>query len=286
MIYTTRRARIEAEQAEKLALRSRRNKKFSMGLAGLATAASASVFGLAPANAALDDAPAPASSTSSTASTSGSTYTVQSGDTLSKIAAAQGTSLDALMSANNLSASSIIYPGDVLQLSGDGAASTDSTADADAGVGPNSGGSASDVQPASHIQTASVTATGSKAAAIDKAVSIVNSGASYQYGANGPSAYDCSAFTKAAFAAAGIDLPRVSSAQFSAASSHDSLSNVQAGDLVFWSSNGSASGIYHVAMYVGDGKIAQARNPQAGISIDSLDHYKQYNAPMDTVARY
>lgn len=290
MIYTTRRARIEAERAEKLALRSRRNKKFSMGLAGLATAASASVFGLAPANAALDDAPAPASSTSSTTSNSAGTYTVQSGDTLSKIAAAQGVSLDTLMSANNLSTTSVIYPGDVLQLSGDSSASANTdgsaTASADAEVGPNSGGGESDVQPASHVQTASVTGTGSKAAAIDQAVSIVNSGASYQYGANGPSAYDCSAFTKAAFAAAGIDLPRVSSAQFSAASSHDSLSNVQAGDLVFWSSNGSASGIYHVAVYVGDGKIAQARNPQAGISIDSLDHYKQYNAPMDTVARY
>src|SRR5690625_6302567 len=80
MTYTTRRARIEAEKAEALALRSRRNKKFSMGLAGLATAASATVFGVAPANAALEDTPAQASSTSSTSSTSSSTagtYTVQ-----------------------------------------------------------------------------------------------------------------------------------------------------------------------------------------------------------------
>lgn len=288
MIYTTRRARIEAERAEKLALRSRRNKKFSMGLAGLATAASASVFGMAPANAALDDAPAPASSTSSTTSNSAGTYTVQSGDTLSKIAAAQGVSLDTLMSANNLSATSVIYPGDVLQLSGDGSASASdsATASTDAEVGPDSNGSDSDVQPASHVQTASVTGTGSKAAAIDKAVEIVNSGASYRLGANGPSQYDCSSLTQTAFASAGIDIPRVSADQFSQASAHDSIDNVQAGDLIFWSSNGSASGIYHVAIYVGDGKIAQARNPQAGISIDSLDHYQQYNAPMNTVARY
>src|SRR5690625_7849992 len=109
MIYTTRRARIEAERAEKLALRSRRNKKFSMGLAGWATAASASVFGLAPANAALDDAPAPASSTSSTTSDSAGTYTVQSGDTLSKIAAAQGGSLDDAVSAGNRSTPSAVH---------------------------------------------------------------------------------------------------------------------------------------------------------------------------------
>ena len=115
MTYTTRRARIEAEKAEALALRSRRNKKFSMGLAGLATAASATVFGMAPANAALEDTPAQASSTSSTSSSSAGTYTVQAGDTLSSIANSQGVSVDELLSANDLSASSTIYPGDVLQ---------------------------------------------------------------------------------------------------------------------------------------------------------------------------
>src|SRR5699024_1398822 len=60
MTFTTRRARIEAEKAEQLALRSRRNKKFSMSVAGLATAASASFIGMAPANAAMDDVAAPA----------------------------------------------------------------------------------------------------------------------------------------------------------------------------------------------------------------------------------
>src|SRR5699024_11362174 len=103
MTYTTRRARIEAEKAEQLALRARRNKKFSLGVAGLATAASASLFGMAPANAALDDAPAPAAASSSSASTSSSsagTYTVQAGDTLAKIASSQGVSVDSLLSAN------------------------------------------------------------------------------------------------------------------------------------------------------------------------------------------
>src|SRR5699024_4985285 len=95
-----------------------------------------------------------------------------------------------------------------------------------------------------------------------------------------------SSLTQTAFASAGIDLPRVSADQYAQAPSHDSLSNVQPGDLIFWSSNGSSSGIYHVAVYIGDGQIAQARNPQAGISIDSLDQYKQYNPPMNSVARY
>src|SRR5699024_10337723 len=217
MTYTTRRARIEAEKAEALALRSRRNKKFSMGLAGLATAASATVFGVAPANAALEDTPAQATSTTSTSSTSsstGGTYTVQSGDTLNSIASSQGVSLDELLSANDLSASSTIYPGDVLQLSGDGdsseaasqetavgpdAGTTEDTEDTVAETSGNSSGGDSKIQTASaysNTPTGEVAASGAKAAAIDKAVDIINSGATYRLGANGPSQYDCSSLTQ------------------------------------------------------------------------------------------
>ena len=109
MTFTTRRERIEAEKAAKLALRSQRSKRFSLGVAGLATAASASLFGMAPANAAIEDVPAPAASSSSTNQSAG-TYTVKSGDTLSSIANSQGVSLSALMSDNNVSGSTIIYP--------------------------------------------------------------------------------------------------------------------------------------------------------------------------------
>lgn len=284
MSYPTRRARIEAEKAEQLALRSKRGKKFSLGVASLATAASATFFGMAPANAALDDVPAPSSSQADTASQSSSsagTYTVQSGDTLSAIASSQGVSLNALMNANGLSASSIIYPGDVLKLSG---SSSSSSSSSNSSQGSSSSAESAQFASASTVSTAS--ASGPKAAAIDKAIDIVNSGASYVYGGNGPSAYDCSGFTKAAFAAAGIELPRTSSAQYSGAKSYVSLDNLQAGDLVFWSNNGSASGIYHVAVYVGDGKIAQARNPQAGITVNSLSEYTKYNPPLNTAARY
>lgn len=278
MSYTTRRARIEAEQAELIALRSRRNKKFSMGVAGLATAASASIFGMAPANAAIEDPPAQASS--STTSTSAGTYTVQAGDTLSSIANSQGVALNDLMNANGFSASSIIYPGDELQLSGEGSSDTATETAASSTQTADSSGASS------NIQTASATTSGGNSAAANAAVDLVNSGVTYQYGANGPSAYDCSSLTQTAFAEAGIDLPRTSGAQFSQANQHVSLDNLQAGDLVFWSNNGSASGIYHVAVYVGDGQIAQARNPQSGVSIDSLDAYSQHSPPLNTAARY
>ena len=281
MTYPTRRARIEAEQADKLALRSQRSKRFTLGMAGVATAASASMFGLVPANAAIDDGPAPVSSSTNQAAGS---YTVKSGDTLAAIASTQGVSLNQLMNANNVSASTIIYPGDVLALPGSGSSSAQ-PASQSGSAAATAQSSSSSAQPAS-VQTASTTATGSKAAAVNKAVDIVNSGASYVYGGNGPSSYDCSGMTKAAFAAAGIDIPRTSAAQFSGAKSHVSLSNLQAGDLVFWSNNGSASGIYHVAVYIGDGQIAQARNPSSGITVNSLSEYSKYNAPLNTAARY
>ena len=281
MTFTTRRERIEAEKAAKLALRSQRSKRFSLGVAGLATAASASLFGMAPANAAIEDAPAPAASSSSTNQSAG-TYTVKSGDTLSSIASSQGVSLSALMSDNNVSGSTIIYPGDTLTIPGGGSGSASTTEATSNGAAPSQGDRTS-AQLATY-STASVSSSNSTAAS--KALEIVNSGASYKWGGNGPSAYDCSGLTKAALAAEGKDIPRNSAAQYSGAKSHVSLSNLQAGDLVFWSNNGSASGIYHVTVYVGDGKIAQARNPQSGLSVNSLSEYSKYNPPLNTAARY
>ncbi|MGO1183248.1 MAG: C40 family peptidase [Micrococcaceae bacterium] len=315
MSYLTRRARIEAERIEATQqarqLRHGRAKSLTFGLAGVAAVASVSVAGITPASASLDDTTAPATeqtssttaeTTTETASTGGS-YTVRSGDTLSAIASAQGVSLNELMTANGLDASSVIYPGDTLQLSGsageaaESAATTEtaaSTETAAATATAESTTQTASTDPASTesalmtMQTASTTssASGWQATAAAQAISIANSGASYSYGGNGPTSYDCSGFTSAAFAAAGIDLPRTSGAQYSGASQHVSLDNLQVGDLVFWSSNGSASGIYHVAVYVGDGQIAQARNPQAGISVDSLAHYQQYNPPFTPAARF
>jgi cell wall-associated NlpC family hydrolase len=43
---------------------------------------------------------------------------------------------------------------------------------------------------------------------------------------------------------------------------HPSINNLMPGDFVFWSDNGSVSGIGHVAMYIGNGNVIQA--PQSG----------------------
>ncbi|WP_271395771.1 C40 family peptidase [Neomicrococcus lactis] len=114
--------------------------------------------------------------------------------------------------------------------------------------------------------------TGSKEAAIAWAIATANNNSiGYSYGANGPNYYDCSSFAKTAFALSGVTLPRTSSSQYFNAPTKVPLSQLRRGDLVFWSSNGGAS-MYHVAIYLGDGMIVHARNPQMGISVTPLNY--------------
>jgi cell wall-associated NlpC family hydrolase len=89
-------------------------------------------------------------------------------------------------------------------------------------------------------------------------------GDSYVWGASGPSAFDCSGLTMAAWGSAGVSLPHSSSAQY-ASGRHISESELQPGDLVFY-----YSPISHVGMYIGGGKIVNALNPGAGVVISGL----------------
>ena len=89
-------------------------------------------------------------------------------------------------------------------------------------------------------------------------------GNAYVYGAAGPSAFDCSGLTMAAWSQAGVSLPHSSSAQYSSGR-HISESELQPGDLVFY-----YSPISHVGMYIGDGQIVNALNPGAGVQISGL----------------
>jgi cell wall-associated NlpC family hydrolase len=127
------------------------------------------------------------------------------------------------------------------------------------------------------VERASSTTTGWKGKAIDWATAKAKSTKTYyQYGGNGPYAFDCSGFTTGAFAAGGESLPRNSKSQYTAAESRVPLSQAKPGDLVYWSNNGSASGVYHVAIVVEGGKIAHARNPTSGVTLTNL-HYSPAN---------
>ncbi|HLS64599.1 MAG TPA: NlpC/P60 family protein [Ruania sp.] len=85
-------------------------------------------------------------------------------------------------------------------------------------------------------------------------------GKPYVWGAQGPNGYDCSGLTMQAFQHAGVSLPRTTGDQY-AATTHVPVSQMRPGDLIFYSRNGSASGIYHVAIYAGNGMRVHAPSP-------------------------
>jgi cell wall-associated NlpC family hydrolase len=80
-------------------------------------------------------------------------------------------------------------------------------------------------------------------------------GAPYAYGATGPSSFDCSGLTQWAFKQAGISLSRTSFAQYGQGTSV-SKSNVQAGDLVFFSTAGA--GASHVGIATSSSTVISA----------------------------
>ncbi|MFP3461830.1 C40 family peptidase [Arthrobacter globiformis] len=108
---------------------------------------------------------------------------------------------------------------------------------------------------------------GSNQAAISVAMGKVGSPYFYQYGGTGAYGFDCSGLVQNAFAAIGKQLPRTAAEQFAQAPVHVPLSQAQPGDLLVW---GSAPGFYHVAIYLGGGRVVQALNPSAGITVTDL----------------
>ncbi|MFD5267100.1 NlpC/P60 family protein [Streptomyces sp. NPDC058335] len=112
--------------------------------------------------------------------------------------------------------------------------------------------------------SATATAPNSRAAA---AVSYAYAklGSPYVWGATGPNAFDCSGLVQAAYRSAGVSLPRTTYAQIDAGR-RVSRSELQPGDLVFF-----YSGITHVGIYIGGGKMIHAPNPSAPVRVAPLD---------------
>ena len=89
-------------------------------------------------------------------------------------------------------------------------------------------------------------------------------GAPYVWGGESYGGVDCSGLTMLAWESAGVDLPHLSRAQYSYGT-HVPIGSMEAGDLIFWSSNGTQSGIYHVAIYLGGGQMIEA--PTFGVPV-------------------
>lgn len=109
-----------------------------------------------------------------------------------------------------------------------------------------------------------VSASGRAKKAVDFAMAQL--GDPYQWGGNGPNAWDCSGLTQHAMAAAGISIPRVVGPQY-AASQHIPMSQLQPGDLVFYAS------MAHVGIYIGNGKVIHAPRPGKTVEVTGLSGF-------------
>lgn len=116
--------------------------------------------------------------------------------------------------------------------------------------------------------------SGQASAATPEAIELISLGKQYigtpyVFGATPGStlAFDCSSFTQYIFHQAGINLPRTAAAQ-AAHGEKVAKSYLSMGDLVFFKSGGS--GIGHVAIYAGDGKILQAAS-SSGVTVSSIN---------------
>jgi peptidoglycan DL-endopeptidase CwlO len=113
--------------------------------------------------------------------------------------------------------------------------------------------------------TQKVAYTGPTGSQADQAVAFAYAqlGCPYVYGGTGPcqDGFDCSGLAQAAWAAAGVAIPRDSYEQW-AELPHVSLSSIEPGDLLIYNGEG------HVAIYVGNGDIIDA--PQTGMDVEKI----------------
>ena len=112
-------------------------------------------------------------------------------------------------------------------------------------------------QEAAHSST-----VGQRAAA----VALDQVGARYEYGGASPDGFDCSGLVHYAYRRAGLAVPRTTK-QLWAAADQVPRSDLQAGDLLFFSIEGKMS---HVGLYLGQDRFVHA--PQSGrtVSVASL----------------
>ncbi len=90
-------------------------------------------------------------------------------------------------------------------------------------------------------------------------------GTPYLYGGSTTSAFDCSGFTSYVFRQAGVNLSRSAAGQYAGA---QKVSNPRAGDLVFFSENGSR--VTHVGIYVGNGQFIGSQT-STGVAYTSVN---------------
>ncbi|MEU3652092.1 NlpC/P60 family protein [Streptomyces sp. NPDC032161] len=125
--------------------------------------------------------------------------------------------------------------------------------------------------------TGTNTGTGSDSGATTKAekalaFAAAQIGKPYVWGATGPSSYDCSGLTQAAWKAADVTLPRTTWDQVEAGT-RVATEDLRPGDLVFFYDD-----ISHVGIYKGDGMMIHAPKPGANVREESIYYMPIHSA--------
>lgn len=120
----------------------------------------------------------------------------------------------------------------------------------------------------------------SDAAAVAIAYARTKIGIPYLWGGEGKASqggrFDCSGLTQAAYAKAGIRIPRVANDQYGATDVHPSWGELKPGDLVFFGQKGNSRTIHHVGIYIGGGKMLHAPRTGTKIRINDVHYMNDY----------
>ena len=95
-------------------------------------------------------------------------------------------------------------------------------------------------------------------------------GCRYVYGSQGPNKFDCSGLVYWTYKQHGYDLQPGARNQWSILGSTIKKADLLPGDLVFFSNNGKASGIFHVGIYIGDNQFVHAANSRKGVIVTNM----------------
>jgi len=104
-------------------------------------------------------------------------------------------------------------------------------------------------------------------------------GSNYSYGGSSPSGFDCSGFSQYVFNHYNINLERTADSQ-AGQGAYVSKSDLIAGDLVFFDTNGGHNSINHVGVYIGGGRFIHSSNYRYGVIVTDLSDAYYANSYM------
>jgi len=108
----------------------------------------------------------------------------------------------------------------------------------------------------------------SPAAAEAVAWALARLGTPYRWGGEGTAGFDCSGLVQAAFAAAGVGLPRVAQDQYDVGPPLAPGTALEPGDLVFF--GGSPEAVDHVGIVVGAAEMVDAPHTGAVVRVEPI----------------